>query len=99
MTVTDRFEHVVAERVSQGWRVESRTPLIAVLARGKRPNHILHLLLSLVTFGLWVLVWINVAAWGGVRRSTIRVDGDRLIEETQRAGALKSWPPIKRELA
>lgn len=25
------------------------------------PNHILHLLLSLVTFGIWVIVWILVS--------------------------------------
>jgi len=27
----------------------------------QRPNHILHLLLSLVTFGIWVIVWFFIA--------------------------------------
>lgn len=29
-----------------------------VLARAKGPSHILHLLLTLVTGGLWAIVWI-----------------------------------------
>lgn len=96
--MTDRLQQIVAERVAQGWRVESQTPLIAVLVRGKRPSHILHLLLTVLTLGLWLLVWVNVVAWGGERRSTIRIDGGVIREEVQRGGPLKSWPPIKREL-
>lgn len=26
----------------------------------QKPNHILHLLLTLITFGLWIFVWISV---------------------------------------
>lgn len=29
-----------------------------VLARAKGPNHILHLLLTIVTAGLWAIIWI-----------------------------------------
>ena len=29
-----------------------------VLVRGATPNHILHLLLTLVTCGLWLIVWV-----------------------------------------
>ena len=31
------------------------------LAVGTTPNHILHLVLTLITFGLWGIVWILVA--------------------------------------
>lgn len=34
-----------------------------VLAQKQGPNHILHLLLSLITFGVWVPVWIIVTVW------------------------------------
>ena len=30
-----------------------------VLARSPRPNHILHLLLTIITGGLWCLVWLH----------------------------------------
>jgi|GEM_PF-1478161 hypothetical protein len=32
-----------------------------VLAEKQTPNHILHLILSLVTAGLWIIVWVLVA--------------------------------------
>lgn len=32
------------------------------------PNHILHLLLSLVTFGLWLVVWLLLILNGGTYR-------------------------------
>lgn len=96
-TAPDRLESIVADRIAQGWRLESRTPTIAVLARGKRPNHLLHLVLSLLTFGLWVFVWMTVASWAGVRRCTIRLqDNGAVYEELQRPGPLRTWPPIRR---
>lgn len=95
----DKFERTVNARVADGWRIESRTPSIAVLVKGRRPNHLLHLILTLLTFGFWLIVWVNIVAWGGERRSTIKVDQDeRVIEEIQRPGPFKSWPPKKREI-
>ena len=32
-----------------------------VLAQREAPNHVLHLLLSLVTLGLWLVVWLLVS--------------------------------------
>lgn len=40
----------------------------------KRPNHILHLLLSLVTFGLWIPVWIAISGSMGLQRVKIGSD-------------------------
>ena len=33
-----------------------------VYAVGQKPNHVLHLILTLVTAGLWGIVWILLAA-------------------------------------
>ena len=46
-----------------------------VLARRKGVNHILHLILSLFTFGIWVIIWIlvvvkNIVVVGEWRCST-----------------------------
>lgn len=40
-----------------------------VMAQGTKPNHILHVILSLVTLGLWLPVWlvITLAKSGGYR--------------------------------
>ena len=32
---------------------------------GNRPNHILHLLLSLITVGLWLIPWFLISAASG----------------------------------
>jgi hypothetical protein len=41
------------------------------LVKAHRTNHILHLLLTVFTAGLWLPVWIGVAAFGGGRPKTI----------------------------
>lgn len=61
----------VAGHVKYGWRVESRTETQAVLVKGHRPNHILHLILSIITVGIWIPVWICVAIISGEKRKTL----------------------------
>ncbi len=55
------------------WRVESQTEIQAVLVRGHRPNHVLHLILTIITAGIWGLVWIALAIFGGEKRKTITI--------------------------
>ena len=43
--------------VAAGARVEYAIDTTAALTYGRRPNHVLHLLLTLLTFGLWIIVW------------------------------------------
>jgi hypothetical protein len=76
-TPDDRKEalgRAVHTQVAQGARVESQGDYQAILVAGHRPNHILHLILTLVTLGLWGLVWIAVVAFGGERRTSVGVD-------------------------
>jgi hypothetical protein len=46
----------------------------AIMVRGRRPNHILHLLLSIFTLGIWLIVWLVISAQGGETRGVIKVD-------------------------
>jgi hypothetical protein len=64
----------VASEIRQGWRVESQSDYQAVIVKGSKPNHILHLILTLVTLGLWAIVWIAVAMFGGEKRGVIGID-------------------------
>ena len=41
--------------------VRSQTDQNAVILWGSKPNHVLHLILTLVTTGFWVFIWIIVA--------------------------------------
>jgi hypothetical protein len=55
-------------------RVEHQGDHKAVLVSGSKPNHLLHLILTVLTFGLWAIVWIIVAISGGEKRNTVAVD-------------------------
>jgi zinc-ribbon domain len=66
-TVPDNIRRSVLAQAVQvevlaGGRVETQGDFNAALRFGGKPvNHIRHLLLTLVTLGLWVLVWIALA--------------------------------------
>lgn len=63
-------------------RVESQTNVSAVLVRGRRINHILHLILTILTV-VWGLVWISLIVWGGEKREILNVDeyGNATVSE------------------
>jgi hypothetical protein len=65
----------VAGYVRRGYRVESQTPYQAIVVKGRRPNHLLHLVLSVLTLGLWMLlVWLPLVVFGGEKRRVVSVD-------------------------
>lgn len=61
----------IASFTQQGYRVESQADGITTMVTGKRPNHALHLILSIITLGLWIPVWICITLFGGERRVMI----------------------------
>ena len=67
----ETLDDIIAKEVIWGWRVESQSERQAVLVKGRRPNHILHLILSLVTFGMRVPVWVLVCVFGGEKRKVV----------------------------
>jgi hypothetical protein len=47
--------------VRGGWSVESQSDFQAVMVQpGTKVNHLLHLVLSLITLGIWLIVWALV---------------------------------------
>jgi hypothetical protein len=64
----------VADGVKHGWGVEAQSDYQAVMVKGKRPNHLLHLILTIVTLGFWAVIWILVALSGGEKRKVVQVD-------------------------
>lgn len=60
--------------LNKGWRVESQTDFQASIVKGHRTNHILHLILSIVTAGLWLFVWLAVAIINKEHRRILVVD-------------------------
>ena len=74
----------VNQRVRIGWRVESTLPGQVVMVRGRRPNHILHLLLSVLTLGWWLIVWLIIAASVKETRTVLTVNPDGSVHDSMR---------------
>jgi hypothetical protein len=82
------LDAVVASRIATGARVESRTSTSAVLVKGRTPNHVLHVILSVISFTLWfwfVYMWIlALNGWAvGERREALTVNEDGSIWSTK----------------
>lgn len=73
--------------LARGGRVEARTPTSAIVTTGKPVNHILHLLITVLLFGLWLPVWIIMAIDGGEKRTTVSVDEYGRIQRAKGAPA------------
>lgn len=59
---------------ARGWRVDAFGPGQVTMVHGKRANHVLHLLLAVVTAGLWLPVWLVVGLSAREVRQVIAVD-------------------------
>jgi len=64
----------LANAGAQGWRIENRSDYQATIAKGKPVHHLLHLFLTVITAGLWAIVWIILAITGGVKRHLLTID-------------------------
>lgn len=64
-----------------------------MLAKGNRPNHVLHLILTILTVGIWGIVWILLAAFGGEERVLMTVDeyGTVTARASGRRGKVKVY--------
>ena len=52
-----------------------------LLSKKKKTNHVLHLLLSFITAGIWLLIWLLVAASNGSENKKI----DRMVAKGKKA--------------
>lgn len=72
---TAALERYLMDATRQGWRVQSQGANQAQLTKGKPTNHILHLILSIITLGLWLIVWLLVVLFAGEKQRHVTVDG------------------------
>jgi hypothetical protein len=73
--------------VARGGRIEARMPTSAIVATGTPVNHVLHLVITLLVCGLWLPVWILVAASGGEKRTVVSVDETGIVHSANRMPA------------
>ena len=85
----DRLSRAISTRTMTGWNIVDRndTDLSAVLIFPEKPvKHIIHLIITLCTCGIWGPVWAVLALLHkGDRRVRISIDaaGNLLEEEMQ----------------
>ncbi|WP_155827079.1 hypothetical protein [Jongsikchunia kroppenstedtii] len=75
----DQRKAALAQSISRevaagGWRVESQSDYQAVLVKGKNTNHLLHLILTLITVFLWTPVWVVVTVLNQRKTVILTVD-------------------------
>jgi hypothetical protein len=59
--VDDELERAIATEVASGWRTDWRGRGEAILSRPRHVSHVFHAVATLLTGGLWAIVWIAVA--------------------------------------
>lgn len=84
MEISRLVSHYVA---TERFQVEHQTPWNATLVRGPRINHILHLILTLVTCGLWAPIWL--LGWLWLRRTRLTIWADAAGEIHQEVTRLR----------
>ncbi|MCY3854967.1 MAG: hypothetical protein OXF78_01555 [Rhodospirillales bacterium] len=73
------LEVEVTRLTSGGWRIEERNEGSVTLTRGQKVNHVLHLLLFIVTLGVWGIVWACLITFGGKRTIRLHVDWTKIV--------------------
>jgi hypothetical protein len=64
-------------------RAYCRTCEAPVLATKQKPAHVLHLLLTLVTFGLWLFVWAFLTMIASMKSFRCPTCGDTTVAYTR----------------
>ena len=72
----------IAQAAAEGKRVESQGDSQVTVVRGKRPNNVFHIIMTVLTAGVWFfLVWIWILIFGGEKRWLLTVDDFGNIRE------------------
>jgi len=68
------MQQALRDLTFRGYRVEAVDGTRAIVVTGEPVNHVLHVLLSFFTCGLWLPVWLLLIGLGGVKRRHIYID-------------------------
>lgn len=68
------LDRAVATELASGAELESQAGTNAVLLKGKKVNHVLHAILSLITAGFWLIVWLLLVLTNKRKRIVLSVN-------------------------
>lgn len=77
------LQKAVSANLGYGVVVESQDEYQAVLRKDPpQPNHVMHAIVSLLTCGLWLFVWLFIALWSPPsKRLVLTVDESGVVSE------------------
>ena len=68
------MEQALRDLTFRGYRTETVDGPRAIISMGEPVNHVLHVLVTVFTCGLWLPIWLLLIALGGVKRRHIHID-------------------------
>ncbi len=71
----------VALHVTQGYTVKLDTGNQVILSKAVNVNHILHAILSILTGGLWIIVWIIMAMRRAEETTQLKIQDGKIQEQ------------------
>ena len=76
------LDRAVANELASGAELESQAGTNAVLLKGKKVNHVLHAILSLITAGFWLIVWLLLVLTNKRKRIVLSVNERGEVERS-----------------
>ncbi len=76
------LDRAVAAELAAGAELQSQAGTNAVLLKGKKVNHILHAILSLLTAGLWLIVWLILVVTNKTQRIVLSMNEHGQLERS-----------------
>jgi hypothetical protein len=71
----EALQNAIASCAMNGWRLTATYGNVATMTSGQPTNHILHLLITVFTLGVWLPFWLLIAiSSDGVRQLVITAD-------------------------
>jgi hypothetical protein len=59
---------------AKGFRIENRSDFQATVSKGKETRHVLHIVLTVITLGFWLIIYIPLWLLTGIRRRLVSID-------------------------
>jgi hypothetical protein len=86
-TILERFVHERMAESGNSWNVISKLDDSIIISRKKGVSHFRHFILSVLTGGLWIIVWLILAIVRKDERRTVHLTDDGNSVEMSSKGA------------
>jgi hypothetical protein len=82
----DLLQNYIVKMAAQGWRTEAQSEFSATISLGIKTAHVLHFILSVISFGFWLFIWIILvlSRLNKRRRQFLKIDkfGNIRVEDS-----------------